>query len=58
MRKLVPGIPVILSSGYSVAQAMAGEHPELPQAFLSKPYELAALSDTIVRFMRRQKVSS
>ena len=51
LRKLVPGIPVILSSGYSEAQAMAGEHPELPQAFLSKPYEWAALKDVIVRVM-------
>ena len=53
LRKLVPGIPVILSSGYSEAQAMAGDHPELPQAFLSKPYELPTLKDTIVRFMRK-----
>jgi two-component system, cell cycle sensor histidine kinase and response regulator CckA len=53
LRKLVPGIPVILSSGYSEAQAMAGEHPELPEAFLSKPYEWTALKDVIVRFMRK-----
>ena len=53
LRKLVPDIPVILSSGYSEAQVMAGDHPELPQAFLSKPYELVALNDAIVRFMRK-----
>ena len=52
LRKLVPGIPVILSSGYSEAQVMAGDHSELPQAFLSKPYELPALKEMIVRFMR------
>ena len=52
LRKLVPDIPVILASGYSREQVMAGDHPELPQAFLSKPYELANLRDTIVRFMR------
>jgi two-component system, cell cycle sensor histidine kinase and response regulator CckA len=51
LRKLAPDIPVILSSGYSEAQAMAGEHPELPQAFLSKPYEWTALKDVIVRVM-------
>ena len=51
LRKLVPGIPVILSSGYSEVQVMAGDHAELPQAFLSKPYELPALKDTIVRVM-------
>ena len=58
LRKLVPDISVILSSGYSEAQAMDGEHPELPQAFLSKPYEWTALRDTIVRFMRSPKASS
>jgi CheY-like chemotaxis protein len=47
LRKLSPGIPVILSSGYDEAQAMAGEHPELPQAFLRKPYELRVLNDRI-----------
>ena len=55
LRKLSPGIAVILSSGYSEAQAMAGDHPELPQAFLSKPYEWAALRDTIVRVMKNPK---
>ncbi len=53
LRKLAPGIPVILASGYNREQVMAGYHPELPQAFLSKPYELANLKDTIVRFMRK-----
>jgi hypothetical protein len=28
---------------------MTGDHPELPQAFLCKPYELVALKDTIAR---------
>ena len=53
LRKLSPGIPVILCSGYSEAQVMAGDHTELPHAFLSKPYELMALKDTIVRIMKR-----
>ena len=51
LRELSPGIPVILSSGYAEAQVMAGEHPQLPQAFLRKPYELktlyAVLSQTL-----------
>jgi DNA-binding NtrC family response regulator len=51
LRKLAPGIPVILASGYSEAEVMAGEHPELPQAFLSKPYDLEMLRDTIARVM-------
>ena len=47
LRKLAPGIPVILSSGYNDALVMEGHHPELPQAFLQKPYELKALVNTI-----------
>lgn len=47
LRALVPGIPVILSSGYDRAQAMAGHHPELPQCFLRKPYRLGELSEAI-----------
>ena len=49
LRKLSPDIPVILSSGYDEAQVMAGEHPERPNAFLGKPYQLKELSDTIRR---------
>jgi signal transduction histidine kinase/ActR/RegA family two-component response regulator len=49
LRKLSPDIPVILSSGYSKELIMASEHPERPNAFLSKPYQLKELSDTIHR---------
>ena len=55
LRKLVPDIPVILASGYSEAQVMAGNHPELPQAFLSKPYELPTLMEVIARVMKNPK---
>ena len=51
LRKLSPDIPVILSSGYDEAQVMAGDHPERPQAFLGKPYQLNALSSTIHRVL-------
>ena len=47
LRKLVPGIPVILASGYDKAHVMAGDHPELPQVFLGKPYKLKELGDAI-----------
>ena len=47
LRKLVPDIPVILASGYDEAQVMAGDHPEWPQIFLSKPYKFKELSDAI-----------
>ncbi|MEI7671951.1 MAG: PAS domain S-box protein, partial [Deltaproteobacteria bacterium] len=39
LRKLAPDLPVILASGYDKAHVMAGDHPELPQAFLCKPYK-------------------
>jgi two-component system, cell cycle sensor histidine kinase and response regulator CckA len=47
LRKLAPGLPVILASGYDKAYVMAGDHPELPQAFLSKPYKLQELRNAI-----------
>ncbi len=39
LRTLAPGIPAILASGYDEAQVMQGNHPELPQAFLQKPFK-------------------
>ncbi len=51
LRKLSPDIPVILSSGYDEARVMAGEHPERPNAFLGKPYQLKGLGDTIRRVL-------
>jgi signal transduction histidine kinase/PAS domain-containing protein/BarA-like signal transduction histidine kinase len=51
LRKLSPDIPVILSSGYDEAYVMAGEHPERPNAFLGKPYQIKRLSDTINRVL-------
>jgi len=47
LRQLAPGIPVILSSGYDKAQVLTGDHPELPQAFLGKPYHLAGMREAI-----------
>jgi signal transduction histidine kinase/ActR/RegA family two-component response regulator len=47
LRQLMPGIGVILASGYSEAQAMEGDHPERPQVFLHKPYEVKALLNAI-----------
>jgi PAS domain S-box-containing protein len=49
LRKLDPGIPVILASGYDKEKMMAGDHPEWPHAFLNKPYELNELGDAIRR---------
>jgi two-component system cell cycle sensor histidine kinase/response regulator CckA len=49
LRKLAPGLPVILSSGYDEAYVMAGDHPELPQALLSKPYQIQELREALGR---------
>jgi PAS domain S-box-containing protein len=51
LRKLSPDIPVILSSGYDEAQVMANEHPDRPNAFLGKPYQLRELRETITRVL-------
>jgi two-component system cell cycle sensor histidine kinase/response regulator CckA len=47
LRKLAPDLPVILASGYDKAHVMAGDHPELPQVFLGKPYRLKELGEAI-----------
>jgi len=51
LRKLSPGIPVILASGYCEADVMTDNHPEMPQAFLGKPYGGKALGDVLARVM-------
>jgi CheY-like chemotaxis protein len=51
LRKLSPDIPVILSSGYDEAQVMADEHPDRPNAFLGKPYQLKGLRETVNRVL-------
>ncbi len=55
LRKLAPGIPLILASGYRETQVMEGDHPELPSAFLNKPYELNALINAIRRILLKRK---
>ncbi len=54
LRKLAPGLPVILASGYNESQVMAGDHPNLPQAFLGKPYSSKALSDAICQVLGKK----
>ena len=49
LRQIVPGIPIILTSGYSEKQVMEGTHSERPQAFLAKPFGFQILKDTIRR---------
>lgn len=54
LRKIDPGIPVILASGYDQTRAMAGNHPELPQGFLGKPYQMSELKATLARVLDLQ----
>lgn len=54
LRKLDPGIPVILASGYDKEKVMAGDHPEWPQEFLNKPYALNDLGDAIRRAVAKK----
>jgi len=51
LRKLSPEIKVILTSGFNEAQVMAGDHPTLPNFFLSKPYERNELISAIVQLL-------
>lgn len=51
LRETKKGLPVILVSGYDEDQVMEGEHPEMPQAILGKPFDLQALQDVIERVM-------
>jgi PAS domain S-box-containing protein len=55
LRKLAPGLPVVLASGYDKAHVMVGDHPELPEAFLSKPYRPHELRDAIRRALAGKK---
>jgi len=51
LRRLDSALPVILASGYDQGQAMAGEHPEQPQAFLAKPFGIKQLRSALGRAM-------
>jgi PAS domain S-box-containing protein len=55
LRKIAPGIPVILVSGYSEAQVMEGSHPELPNALLQKPFGSKVLVAAINQIMTGKK---
>ncbi len=49
LRKLSPQLSVILTSGYAVDEVVADEHPEQPQAFLQKPYQIVDLKATLAK---------
>jgi len=47
LRRLEPDLPVILASGYDRALVMSNDHPDRPQAFLGKPFDLQQLQGAI-----------
>ncbi len=49
LRRIAPNIPVILTSGYDQTHVLKGMHPEMPQAFLHKPYLAADLKIALVK---------
>ncbi|MBU1564015.1 MAG: response regulator [Proteobacteria bacterium] len=51
LRQIRPDIPVVLASGHDESKVLAGDHPELPQVFLHKPYKKAVLKEAITRAM-------
>ena len=51
LRRIRPKIPVILTSGHDESQVLAGDHLELPQVFLHKPYQMAQLKEGLAKAM-------
>jgi CheY-like chemotaxis protein len=49
IRKLAPGLPAVLISGYDQAEVMSGEHAEWPDVYLAKPFRMAELRDALLR---------
>ena len=47
LRKITPGLPAILCSGYDQVKVMDGEYAEQVQAFLHKPYSRNDLKNTL-----------
>ena len=54
LRRLAPGLPVMLSSGCIQAEVFAGDHPEMPQVFLGKPYGLQELREAILKALEKR----
>ena len=49
LRERRPDLPVVLTSGFDETHAMAGDRPEQPQVFMSKPWSRAELQSAIER---------
>lgn len=53
LRRIRPGIPVILASGQDELNVLAGDHLERPQVFLQKPFQKAELKDALARVLKK-----
>jgi len=49
LRERRAGLPVVLTSGFDETHAMAGDHAERPQVFMSKPWSRDGLQSAIER---------
>ncbi len=58
LKRRVPTLPVILTSGYSRDDSAPPEGALVPDAFLNKPYELVELTQTVRRLLEGQRASS
>jgi CheY-like chemotaxis protein len=57
LRAIRHDLPVVLASGYDEVSVMAGEHQELPDFFLNKPYDLKKLGDTVCHAIDRKAMA-
>ncbi len=59
LRRIVPGIPAILASGYSQPEVLgSANHSERFQAFLGKPYQMADLKAALAKCWRKSILTS
>jgi two-component system, cell cycle sensor histidine kinase and response regulator CckA len=54
LRTLSPDLSVILYSGHDEGQAMEGDHPDRPDAFLHKPFSMEELTDVIQQILAKK----
>ena len=52
LRRIRPGIPVVLASGHDESRVFAGDRHDPLQGFLHKPYHQALLMDALARAMK------
>lgn len=53
LKALRPQLPVVLASGFDRSRALSGHHTEVPDGFLSKPFNLALLREALAKATSR-----